>query len=229
MDMTPVDSAQHSALIHKAVWLRAVVFDLLFPPRCAGCGRVGTAWCATCTRALDTLPIESRERRVEDVLVIASGAHVGLLQEAVQGLKYHGLRGLAEPLGTRVADAVSRLGHTFDAVVAVPSPPHRLRMRGYNQAQLIADVTARHLGASRLNDALTRTRETRSQVGLTSAERRENVSGAFIAHADRVRGLRILIVDDVCTTGATLAACAGALHEGGAHHVMAATVTEATR
>ncbi len=229
METTQTGIVQQSAFISKAVWLRDFVFDLLFPPRCVGCGRVGTVWCAACTHMLETLPVEMRQRPVEGALVIASGVHEGLLQEAVQGLKYHGLRTLAHPLGARVADVVRRSGQSFDVVVAVPTPPQRLRMRGYNQAQLIAEVTAQHLGASSLPDALTRTRETRSQVGLTSAERRQNVSGAFSAAPHHVRGLRVLIVDDVCTTGATLAACASALYQGGARAVMAATVTEAVR
>ncbi len=206
-----------------------VVLNLLFPPRCAGCGRVGAMWCGACARTLESLAVTARSRELDEVRVIASGAHEGILQEAVQGLKYHGLRALAIPLGARVAQAVGSTGQPFDVVIAVPTPPQRLRMRGYNQAQLIAEVTAQRLGLPCLNDALIRVRETRSQVGLTRAERRQNVSGAFVADAEQVRGLRVLIVDDVCTTGATLAACASALREAHARAVMAATVTEAAR
>jgi ComF family protein len=223
------DSLSQSLRRDAFVRVWDVVLNLLFPPRCVGCGRVGAVWCDSCGHTLESLAVTVRTREVEGVRVIASGAHEGILQEAVQGLKYHGLRMLAHPLGARVADAVSSTGQTFDAVIAVPTPPQRLRLRGYNQAQLIAESTAQRLGVPCLSGALTRARETRSQVGLTRAERRQNVRGAFIALAVQVRGLRVLIVDDVCTTGATLAACASALREADASAVMAATVTEAAR
>lgn len=228
MPASQIQRTPHLTLRDRLSWVRAFAFDLLFPPRCVGCGRVGAVWCDSCAHTLDSLPVTVRVRDVQGVQVIASGTHDGLLQEAVQGLKYHGLRTLAHPLGARVADAVGSMGQAFDIVIAVPSPPQRLRLRGYNQAQLIAESTAQRLGAVCLTDALTRTRETRSQVGLTRAERSQNVSGAFIAYPERVRGLRVLIIDDVCTTGATLAACAAALRDAEASAVLAATVTEAT-
>jgi ComF family protein len=111
-----------------------------------------------------------------------------------------------------------------DLVIPVPLHPSRQRERGFNQAGLLASVLAERAGLP-LNDVqLSRTRATPPQVGLGAEERKANVQDAFTWRGSGLEGLRILLIDDVCTTGATLEACAVALAAGGAKSVWALTL-----
>jgi ComF family protein len=114
-----------------------------------------------------------------------------------------------------------------DVIVPVPLHPARLRRRGYNQAALLARELGRRVGLPVEERALQRVRATRSQMRLSAADRRRNVQGAFRCADGRVRGRRVLLLDDVCTTGATLEACADALRAGGAESVWALTLARA--
>ena len=119
---------------------------------------------------------------------------------------------LGKSLGEVLAQGWDRLRPPGDVIVPVPLDAGLLRERGDNQSGLLARELARRTGLLVIEDALTRTRETLPQVGLGAGQRWENVQGAFNADAgDRVRRKAVLIVDDVCTTGATLIACAEAL------------------
>jgi ComF family protein len=114
-------------------------------------------------------------------------------------------------------------------VVPVPLHPARLAERGYNQSALLGAAAARELGAPLEARALVRTRPTAQQARLDQASRRENVAGAFAVRAGgaALRGRRVVLVDDVATTGATLEACRAALLEGGAASVTALCVARA--
>ena len=151
----------------------------------------------------------------------------GPIRYALHTLKYRRNMALGDALAKHFAEYVGTLDWFVDFVVPVPLGKERTRERGYNQVGLVAMPLAsiNHWGyASR---ALIRTRETRSQVGLSASERKENVSGAFHASASQVSGAIILLVDDVATTGATLSACAAALLDAGARSVYALTVARA--
>jgi ComF family protein len=112
-----------------------------------------------------------------------------------------------------------------DAVMAVPLHFWRKHRRGYNQSELLADAFCRETGLLHLKSVLRRKKLTRSQTELGRGERFENVAGAFtIRHPERIRGKSVLLVDDICTTGATLEACARVLREAGARQVNALTV-----
>jgi ComF family protein len=113
-------------------------------------------------------------------------------------------------------------------VVPVPLSPRRRRRRGYNQADLVAEALAGLLGLPVRTGALSRSRETQSQVGLDPAARRTNVEGAFQARRAEVEGQAVLLVDDLFTTGATLASCARALQEEGSKEVYGLTVGRAS-
>lgn len=203
--------------------LRSFVLDLLFPPRCAHCGRVDSVWCPVCGQLLDQTPLQINH----DGWIASGGEHSGILQSAVHGLKYYGVKSLSASLGSRAADTVRAVGWQIDLVIAVPAHAERVRARGYNQAALIADACARALGGQAVPDALERIRHTRSQVGLTREERLSNVTDAFAAHTEIVSGRRVLLVDDVCTTGATLQACAESLRAAGVSEVYAVTISRA--
>ncbi|MGD2146880.1 MAG: ComF family protein [Anaerolineae bacterium] len=141
--------------------------------------------------------------------------------------KYEGLTVLAEPLGRLMVECWSRLPTLTDVLVPVPLHKSHLRTRGFNQAALLAYQLANHVHLPVDEKTLIRHRATASQFRLTTAERRENVSGAFRCLSDALSGKSVLVIDDVCTTGSTLEACALALMDGGARRVQALTLARA--
>lgn len=174
-------------------------------------------------------------RRIEPAYARAAayGSYDGGLRDLIHLLKYNGVRPAANVLGRTLAEAVAELAPNFPAesVAVVPVPLHRakLREREFNHAELIARAAMKLVAMpGRLHlcaDALVRKRETPSQTGLTSHQRRENVRGAFAAaRSEAVKGREALIVDDVFTTGATVSECARVLRRAGATRVWVATV-----
>ncbi len=151
----------------------------------------------------------------------------GSLRIAIHHLKYRRHIALSEVLGTLLGRFVSQFQWSVDRVIPVPLGPGRLNQRGYNQAALLALFVAAENGWRYLPQALIRQRDTKSQVGLSVEERFANVEGAFLADPRQVEGCHILLVDDVATTGATLAACSQALKEAGAQTVYAVTLARA--
>jgi competence protein ComFC len=220
-------------------WLKAeprglpgALLGTLFPPRCVACGAAGAWLCPACIAAIPGHGHLSQVRRLahfEDTLdgVLALSAHVNPLREAVHGLKYEGLRVLADPLSALLASGWLARGCGADLVVPVPLHRSQLRRRGYNQSGLLAAGLAIRTGMEVHQEALVRWRATRSQVGLGHQERLDNVSGEFVCHDDAVRGARIVLVDDVLTTGATMSVCATALCDVGALEVWGLALTHA--
>jgi ComF family protein len=149
----------------------------------------------------------------------------GAVRKALHALKYTSDRSLADELIRLCAPHWLMPTWEFDILLPVPLGRARERDRGYNQARLLADALSRTVRIPVAADSLRRIRETPSQVGLTHGERRRNVDGAF--RASSVEGKNVLLVDDVCTTGATLQSCAAALAEAGAGTVGALTVARA--
>ena len=139
-------------------------------------------------------------------------------KEIVHVLKYRGYTRVVDRLAAPLMVDVLGGDRRFDAVVPVPLHPSRLRRRGFNQAELLARGVAKKMNAP-VSDTLQVVRRTRDQVDLSASERKENVAGAFSSKS-RVRG-RILLIDDVFTTGATMSSCAGTLVRAGATEVHA--------
>ncbi|MGA9800895.1 MAG: ComF family protein [Terriglobales bacterium] len=163
----------------------------------------------------------------------AYGSYDGGLRELIHLLKYEQVRPAAVVLGRMMAESISGLAPYWSGrdVLVVPVPLHRkkLRQRGFNQSELIAQHALK-LGSA---DAkmilhpriLERRRETQSQIGLTRHQRRENLRGAFtVARPEEIAGREILLVDDVFTTGTTASECARVLRRAGASKVFVATV-----
>jgi ComF family protein len=193
---------------------------LLSPPACAACDAdvaAGVAFCAACAATV--------ERGGPDGDPFAPFAFGGAIAVAIRRLKYDDRPDLAGPLSRLVAAACVRAGLVADLVVPVPLHPRRLAERGYNQAALLAEPIARSLGARHLARGLVRRIDTPRQADLDRAARLENVRDAFSVRDDaRVRAKRVLLIDDVATTGATLRACRGPLLEAGAAAVRAVVV-----
>lgn len=230
--LPPHHPQRQPAEVWRAGILRVwqTLFDLVFPPRCAACGRADVVWCERCQHRLDAVPItlHMTTSPAEGIAlpVAATSHHGGVVQQAIHALKYHAVPSLHDPLAGRLANALAMLPWEVDLIAPVPMHARRLAERGYNQAQLLAESLASVSGIPCESDLLKRERFTRSQVGLGMWERQINVADAFSAGSQGT-GKRILLVDDVYTTGATLAACAAALHQAGAEAVYGLTVSAA--
>jgi ComF family protein len=185
-------------------------------------GQYGEPKCGLCRR-LDP-PFER---------AAAYGSYSGGLRDLIHLLKYEHVRPAANVLGRMLSEVIAGMASSFAAteVLVVPVPLHvrRLRERGFNQSEMIAKAALKLRPAeARLvmcPKALERRRQTRSQIGLSSHQRRENMRGAFaVTEPDRVFGHEILLVDDVLTTGTTASECARVLRRAGASKVWVATV-----
>jgi ComF family protein len=187
-----------------------MIFDFFLPAACAGCAVPGRALCNRCAATLTNAPVIVRDESDGMPAIAALGAYDGILRSAILALKFRGARSIGVRLGRWLAPNIV---WPFEAIVPVPLHPARLNERGYNQAAEIARGIA---GASRIplqERALVRSRHTAPQSALDMERRKANVEGSFEPGSaiDRVAGLRILIVDDVVTTGATVRACAAVL------------------
>lgn len=222
--------------------LKGAALDLLFPPSCVGCGRRGALICSSCTAALPRvrLPLCARcGRSTASGLVCPDCAShpgeidgirsvfrfEGCVRQAVHHLKYRGLKALAPPLAHHMARYLDAHPLPRDVLVPVPLHPRRLRERGYNQSALLAREMAAVSPLSVDEGCLVRRANTPPQTRTRSAEERHrNIAGAFACQDARLKGKQVLLVDDVCTSGATLNACAKALKAGGAASVWALTL-----
>lgn len=151
----------------------------------------------------------------------------GPIRNAIHSLKYRRNVALGDVLAGHLAAYVKKLGWQVGLVMPVPLGRQRMKERGYNQAALLAMPLACMQEWRYAPRAINRIRETRSQVGLSAVERRENIADAFQADSARVSGKAVLLIDDVTTTGATVTACSQALREAGATTIHALTLARA--
>lgn len=221
-------------------WQRAL--DVVLPPRCVGCGRRGFEVCPQCLSALRPLGpalcprcsvpslggrVCVRCARQEPILraTLARYPFEGVVRAAILALKYRSRTRLVPFLATALATALEARPLSVDVLVPVPLGPRRLRTRGFNQSELLANGLGVVAGLPIATEALIRRRETAQQTALPARRRRQNVANAFtVVDAEAIAGKRLLLVDDVCTTGATLEACASALQAGGGSGVWAVVV-----
>lgn len=196
--------------------LGQALLDLVLPPVCAGCGTRETQdpFCPACLPTL-LAPPQATVRNLHSVFALL--AYGGEVAQAIRQLKHGGASHLARPLGQLMRPPLERLAQQVDGAVPVPLHPRRLRARGYNQSALLARAACRGR-VPVCHDLLQRIRDTPAQKDLGPRQRWANVQGAFRA-GTAVRSRRLLLVDDVTTTGATAAACADALLAAGALEV----------
>ena len=205
--------------------MRALL-DLLLPPTCPGCGREGRVLCTGCSAWLERRRDEPAGVPIGLPWPLPAGlvqlewcaAFSGPVRAAIHAHKYRGERRLAAPLGAALADRWRRAGAGGDLVVHVPVHASRLRQRGFDQARDLAIACGRGLGRPAV-PALERSERTAAMHALGRAQRAANVGGAFVVRPGMERavaGHHVLLVDDVMTTGATMAGCAQALLAAGA-------------
>ncbi len=212
------------------------ILDLFFPKRCVACGKLGAYLCANCYKKVGIVqypvcPYCLRQAvggRVHprckkpfglDGLVIAS-RYRGSVRLLITKFKYKYVRDILSLLCELLASNISRFDLPQDALfVPVPLHPRRKRWRGFNQSELLANQLGARFGIKSV-DLLARVRETKSQVSLAAKERKGNVSGAFgLKGKVKVESRKIILVDDVYTTGATMKECAKVLKMAGAKEV----------
>ena len=214
---------------------KMIVLDLLFPPPCVGCGRGGHWLCPACVAAIAPAPArQDRLAPLADLWVV--GVYADPLKRAIDRFKFKGQRRLAEPLGrllivTYRRQTQARPGAVPDVIVPVPLFPSHQAERGYNQSALLARVLGRGVGLPVIDGPLRRIRDTPQQARLNAEQRKRNVVDAFSCQPRHpaLVGRSILLIDDVCTTGATLVECAGALLAGGAKEVRALVLARPAR
>ena len=231
-----------------SLWWRCAL-DLIFPRSCHSCKRslsgernpcfCDSCWekvarldgpcCPSCgkpfksTAALSHSPThrcgDCREKPPRFDRAVSTGIYDGVLAEAIQLFKYQGKTHLAGPLGEFLIHGMNRL-HGVDRLIPVPLDRHRLRERQYNQSLLLCDALGRKTGTDVLPDGLERIRPTLPQTGLSPEDRRRNVRRAFsVKNPAWIKGHRVLLIDDVLTTGATVNECARTLKRAGAKSV----------
>ena len=215
--------------------------DLIFPPQCGGCRRSGSVLCSSC--ATQFTPIHPpfcqhcnspltphgncqycRYRRLTLTGLRVAYAYKDPLRACIHSLKYDGNIRLASPLGSLLAKTYGSSNIQADIIIPVPLHSERLVQRGYNQAHLLAKVCAQAVGVPLNISLLQRIRATQAQAQLPIQQRHSNVAEAFrcsslIATKSLIKRRVVVIIDDVCTTGATLEACAAPLFAAGAKEV----------
>ncbi len=227
--------------------LKRVALDLIFPPWCIGCGREGKYFCDSC---LQNLPMISPpicvtcgrpltvdgtcpgciEGKVEIDGIRAPFLFDGTIRKAIHEFKYRNLKDISLLLANFLNDYL--LDNPLPANVLVPVPIHhnRLRERGYNQSSLIAHELGSICGMPVIENCLIRKINTPPQVRTASAiERRKNIADAFVCVNNRLEGKKVLLIDDVSTSGATLNTCAGILKSAGAASVWGLAIALETK
>lgn len=216
----------------------ALTIDLVYPKHCASCGRRGAWVCPECESQYlsfskpwcDRCGVPAHGQRCKCAStppgldrVRSFGPFDGWLREAILQFKYEAEWARAEHLGPLLASSIEDLPD-IDALVPVPLHPARLRQRGFNQSLLLAELVGAALNLP-VEEQIARTRRTQAQARLRGVDRAANVADAFeVPIAEHVNGRAIVLIDDVVTTGSTLAACAAAARNAGAVSVSAVTL-----
>lgn len=204
--------------------------DLLYPPRCIFCHRLvessAQTVCKACAESLPYAIGAGQRRKVTFVSQCVSPLYYeGLVRDSFLRYKFGGTTGYAEVYGKYIAKSVDENEITCDIITWVPLSRRRLRKRGYDQARLLAETVATHMGVECRRVVVKSVHNAAQSSTGDAARRRANVSGAYkVSDPESVKGKSILLVDDVVTTGSTLSECARVLLMAGASKVSAATL-----
>jgi ComF family protein len=229
-------------------WIRRIErivragFDLILPPRCMGCGSLGDTWCASCHQGLSPplgticrtcgLPRCFRQcpactLGITNLKVDSLYAYKPPIKLALVALKYHPDRTFAGIIAEWIECRLQVLAWEPELILPVPLSQVRLQQRGYNQVELITSALARLTSIPQKPFILERVRDTRSQVGLDPNARYVNQDQAFKSRSELIVDRKVLLIDDLLTSGATVMHCALCLLEGGANQVFALTIARA--
>jgi ComF family protein len=216
--------------------------DFFFPSRCLGCGRWGDLICEKCFLDLPRIvpPICSKCGRPESSGGLCPGCwstppsidgirsvfrFEGVVRKAIHQLKYYDLKTISKDLAKILYDYITFNKLEYEVIVPVPLHKKRLRHRGYNQSLLIARELGKLTNNDVLTDVLVRVKEGVSQARTTGVQQRmKNVKDAFSYQGYSAMNRKVILIDDVCTSGATLESCAEALKSAGAETVWGLTI-----
>lgn len=219
-----------------------LVVDSFFPRRCVGCGRLGGFLCPECLGKLPRLspPLcpncgrpqasgivcpDCWQRQTEIDGIRSLFRFDEIIRKAIHQLKYRNLKAISPCLAELLADYLRSNPLPGEVLICVPLHSRRLRERGYNQSNLLARELGERIDLPVIDNCLIRVKQAQPQVRAVDVEeRRRNVADAFVCRDERVSGRQIILVDDVCTSGATLESCAVALKNKGATSVWGLTL-----
>ena len=211
------------------------LLDLIYPPRCAFCRRLLSGRekgvCRFCRPKLPYVPADGQVQHFRNVDKCLSPLYYhGNVKDSLHRYKFGGATAYADIYSEFIVKCIDENQISCDSITWVPLSRRRLRKRGYDQAELLAKLIAKHLGQRPVR-LLKKLRDTPPQSQTGSAEkRRANIVGAYVClRPERVQGKRILLVDDIVTTGATLSEAAKVLKKAGAKEVICATLARSLR
>ena len=231
-----------TSVLPQAAKLGEIALNFLFPQKCISCGKEGSFVCDSCHTLLTwiTPPFcpKCGRHQISGALCpscvswkteidgIRSPFHFdGLMREAIYQLKYKNLRALVVPLAHLLYDYLITNPIPGETLVPVPLHQKRLRERGYNQSNLLARELSKLSNLPVVDDCLARQHSTPPQARTANVKQRQNnVANAFICYDEKLKDKRVLLIDDVSTSGATLNACAAALKSAGAASVWGLTM-----
>lgn len=233
-------------LLNKTGYQSSVIWsvlDCLFPPFCCDCGKLGCEICPDCWKKIAVInqnlicPICGDISPQKTICASCGsntkpaffqmrswGIYSGVLKKAIQRLKFERGFGVIPYLIPVCVEFISSLHISIDLIIPVPLSKKRLKERGYNQSDLIANSISKRLGMPYSLKSLTRIKSTRSQVGLNAMERAENVLNAFEGNPELLKDRSVLLIDDITTTGSTINESSKALMTAGAKRVYCFTI-----
>ena len=231
--------------MERTMWtkFKNFILDLLYPQFCFNCGREGSYLCEDCRSTLSISNIHQKysSQNLKDLYFALPYQNL-LIKNLIRKFKYQPfVKGLAQPLASLiithfqlldnqpnffypVRDRKSSNGADY-ILIPVPLEKRKLKWRGFNQAEEIGKELSKFLKISLLNNVLAKIKETPPQVELSDEERKENIKGVFLVkNGELIRNRKILLVDDIYTTGSTLEECAKVLKEAGAKEIVGIVV-----
>ena len=228
--------------IYQSLWR---MIDFVYPPRCAGCDKPGDLFCSECISKVSIIhqPFCSLCGRVTEknglckscqkvrpsYLSARSWAeYAESLRHALLTLKYRNNLGLSRIFADYLADIVLDNNWQTDIIIPIPLCKSHMKSRGFNQAEQLAHPLSLILGIPLETRAVKRMKETTSQVDLSREERFKNLEDAFFGNPAKLKSKRVLLVDDIVTTGATLNSCTEAILAAGGSSVFCITVAQTT-
>lgn len=222
--------------------IKEKILDLLFPKKCVCCGKMGSFLCGICKKEITKVKSGScpncnrlskkgkfcqtcRPKTSLTGVLFCLYFSEEKTKKLLHEFKYGGIYGISEILGNMMAEKIIEENLSVDLITFVPISKKRQRKRGFNQTQLLAKEISDKTGIKML-PLVKKIKETKSQVGLKKKERQSNLGGAFIGLEQSLRGKKILLVDDVYTTGTTMLECGKALRSMGAKEVWGITAAK---
>ena len=230
------------------------IFDLIFPKECAGCGQESSWLCPDCFSKLKfsseqycfhckklnktgSFCSTCQNDYFLDGVIIAGNYDDKILSRLIKMLKYNFVKDIGNVLGNYLTDFLksyfdnepnhkSKIINLKSIIIPVPLHPRRLRWRGFNQTETIANVVAQNFQLEIITKKLIRTKHKKAQAKLDEWQRLKNIKDCFAWHGDNLAGATIILVDDVATTGATLNECAKILKQNGANQVWGLVVAK---